>query len=149
MPTKYPYRDSDDKAIEKGGSVSQARYYHDIQARAEEILEEVTPDEDGNVDSDDIHELISQAADRTVTYTKDAYGALLITTNEDAWEDYGELEDLVSGKTSLNDVITAAAYMAVSRDLTEKVHALAESKEIELNPSTRRRGPKRPCKSCR
>ena len=82
MP-KFPYTAKNDKSLEDGEQVARARYRHDINDRADEIISEHK-----QYDTD-VSDLIHQAADNAVIYTQTAidilhdsenYGAIVLKT---------------------------------------------------------------------
>lgn len=109
----FPYRVSDNKAVEEGARVERARYYSDVKSTAAEIAAEADDDDDR------VNELISEAAESAVTYTSDAWRIAYISDNTDAIMD--ALGDNSSdwGARDVNDAITKIAYFAYEADLRE------------------------------
>jgi hypothetical protein len=107
----FPWRKSDDKAVEDGARVERARYYSSVKSAAAEIVKEAGDDEDR------VSELISEYADSAVTYTSDAWRIAYISDNTDAIEDMGDPSDW--GARDVTDTITKIAYFAYEADLRE------------------------------
>jgi len=109
----FPYRKQDDKALEDGMRVEQARYYAQIRSNVAAIKEEAGDDEER------IDELIYEYADSAVTYTRDAWRIAWLSDRSDAIEDAMGDDPSDWGATGVTDAITKIAYFAYAQDLRE------------------------------
>lgn len=112
MAKKFPYRASDDKALEKGEQVGRARYFQGLRESAKDIIRE------SKEYDEEIGDMIHQYADNAVIYTRDCLEILRFSDNWTAASDEG-ME--LSGDVS--QFLCQAAYFAYSQDLAEMVEA--------------------------
>lgn len=120
---RFPYRSSDDKAVEQAQQVLKARYYDSIRSMGDEILQEAK--REGYEDYDNAREYLQDRIHETadgsslVIYTHEAINTLLQSDNWQAVEPTGmELPD-----DDLPRTFTVAAYYAVVTDLAEHIEA--------------------------
>ncbi len=121
----FPYRVSDNKALEEGEQVERARYFGGIRSFAEQIAKEARGDDDR------IQELIAEAADSAVTYTRDAWKIAWNSDRSDAIEDVLGDDPAEWGASGVTDVITKIAFFAYEQDLREQVEAVRGDYEDE------------------
>ncbi len=120
--SEFPSGAKYDKQLKDGEQVASARYQADLRSVAEEIVEEKKDDPDAEV-----QDLIHQAADSAVIYTKHALDILVESNNWTAASDEGQ--DYPQGDVS--QAIGVMAYFAYAQDLQEMVGAVAEEMGVE------------------
>lgn len=123
---RFPFRKSDDNAVEKADQVLRARYYQTVRSYAESILQEAKQEgyEDFDRANEFLVERIHETADgaQEVIYTHKALQTLVYSDRWQAVEDTGmELPD-----DDLPRTVTIAAYYALSADIAEQVEALQD-----------------------
>lgn len=128
----FPYRKSDEKALEEGERVGRAQYHHDMRSFAKEILEDARKQfETYDEAREYIDERIHEDADgmQRVIYTHKAIQTLVYSDRWDAIEDdYGmDVSGWPSGPGGgLAGLVTVAAFFAVRQDITEYVDAMKD-----------------------
>jgi len=100
----------------------QREYRSLLQSYAEEIFSECQ--RDGTLDPSD---QVAEYTDSACIYTWDCLRYLLVTDNEDAWEDNGTWGGFTLGCTSISDLQTRIAYWAFRADLNERYQDHAQA----------------------
>jgi len=124
--SKFPYRASDDKAVENAQQVLKARYYQTVRSYATDILKEAQ--DAGYEDIEEargfIDEKVHETADGSaeVIYTHRAINTLYQSDN---WTEIDEV-GLEGSASELSSLVTVAAYYALRADILEQVEADAD-----------------------
>lgn len=117
---------SDDQ-IEAARSVLRADYWNDVRNVVDDVKSAI--ERRDLTTEDEVTECIDIACDGTqrVIYTGQAIECILFTNNDEAYEEYGDLDSL--GATSTGDLYSKLAYFAFRADVSDElgdVEALLE-----------------------
>lgn len=119
---KFPYRESDTQAIQRGESTANARYEEDLEATARELLDQYL-----EYEGPDINDMLATAADQAVDNFADAIAILSVSGSVDAVD----VIDEPLGREAYPAIMRIAWY-AYEKDLRTAVYGHAIERAIDL-----------------
>lgn len=116
--------DTEKQVIEEGERLERAEYWGDVKSYAQEIVRE-NRDSDEE-DSDHAHE--SADGSQWVIYTHRNLDVLRFTENDNAFDEYGGLDDRAK-QGGLSGVLSFVAYAALNADIQDELRTIRENIE--------------------